>query len=132
MRFMILIEYFGPNYQILKHMSKKLFIFLFLISILVVPYSFIYHTIIHGTEEFGLSVILKAFYNMMWTIFLNIRQIVAQVREYPVQSDGTTVYSVTSTFLFVSFPLYVLACNILLLNLIIASFAYVDFSTSNF
>ena len=60
---------------------------------------------------------------MMWTVFMQIRKIVAEIGSYPIQTDGSSVYTVTSTFLFISFPLYVLACDILLLNLIVASFA---------
>ena len=124
LRFMILIQYFGPNYQIIRHMTKKLVSLVFMLALLVVPYAFLFQTLMEGTnEEFSLGTILKAFYHMMWTIFLQIRVIVEEVGNYPMQSDGSSVYSVTSTFLFVSLPLYVLACNILLLNLIIASFA---------
>ena len=119
----LIIQYFGPNYQIIIHMAKKLLTLVFMLAIIIIPYSFIYHTVTEDTEDFKLSVILKSFYKMMWTVFMQIRKIVAEIGAYPIQTDGSSVYTVTSTFLFVSFPLYVLACDILLLNLIVASFA---------
>ena len=74
--------------------------YVIMISIIVVPYAFNYHTIINGTEDFSLGVIARAFYAMLWTIFLEIVDIVTEIGDYPVQSDGTTVYSVTSTYLY--------------------------------
>ncbi len=123
MQYLILMQAFGPDFEIIREMCKKMVVFIFILSIIVIPYGFVYHTITEGTEDFKLSVILKSFYKMMWTIFLQIRELVAEVGAYPVQSDGSSIYTVTSTFLFVSLPLYVLSCNILILNLIIAVFA---------
>lgn len=124
LRFMILMQAFGPKYQIIKEMIKKLIVFLSLIAIIVIPYAVVYHSVYEGTEEaFSMSVLAKCFYTMMWTLFLEIKEIVADINTYPTRNSIDPVYTVTSSFLYVSFPLYVLACNILLLNLIIAVFA---------
>jgi hypothetical protein len=124
LRFMILMEAFGPKYQIIKEMIKKLILFLSLIAIIVIPYAVVYHSVYEGTEEtFSMSALAKCFYTMMWTLFLEIKEIVADINAYPTRNSTDPVYTVTSSFLYVSFPLYVLACNILLLNLIIAVFA---------
>lgn len=124
LRFMILMKAFGPKYQIIKEMIKKLILFLSLIAIIVIPYAVVYHSVYEGTEEtFSMSALAKCFYTMMWTLFLEIKEIVADINAYPTRNSTDPVYTVTSSFLYVSFPLYVLACNILLLNLIIAVFA---------
>jgi len=124
LRFMILMKAFGPKYQIIKEMIKKLILFLSLIAIIVIPYAVVYHSVYKGTEEtFSMSALAKCFYTMMWTLFLEIKEIVADINAYPTRNSTDPVYTVTSSFLYVSFPLYVLACNILLLNLIIAVFA---------
>ena len=62
MQYLILMQAFGPDFEIIREMCKKMVVFIFILSIIVIPYGFVYHTITEGTEDFKLSVILKSFY----------------------------------------------------------------------
>ncbi|CAF0775680.1 unnamed protein product [Brachionus calyciflorus] len=130
------VPFWGPKIIIIKEMVKNLIVYVMLILVFLLPFSVAVESVLNKTQEFSVGVFSSAINRGFWVMFGELLDILDEFSQFQCKETIDQVNSLNETssitkvcnrtlssfFLYVGFAFYTVACNLLLFNMIIATF----------
>ena len=95
-----------------------------LLAVIIIPYSVTFQTILNGSVNYKTKVLTNSLGFVIWPLFGNLPDVLTSISNYECPVGASTCsYGLRTVFLYFSFGSYIVICNLLMFNMIIAIFS---------